>query len=125
MIKPMQIGIRKPDVRTCLGNFLMVCMMRTRFQVEYVKEPRDIDEAVNQVVDFLETRHRPLMTDSSSDRRDKKHVRSVSFAATDCEDNDDEGEEPEYKEKRAKRKCKTGWPQNFTTKFPDISLIFL
>ena len=61
------------------------------FQVEYIKEPRDIDEAVYQVVDFQETRHRPLMTDSSSDRRGKKHVRSVSFAATDCEDSDDEG----------------------------------
>ena len=60
-----------------------------------------------QVVDFQETRHRPLMTDSSSDRRGKKHIRSVSFVATDCEDNDDEGEEPEYKEKRAKRKRKS------------------
>ena len=80
---------------------------KARFQVEYVKEPRDIDEAVYQVVDFQETRHRPLMTDSSSDRRGKKHVRSVSFAATDCEDSDDEGEEPEYKEKRAKRKRNT------------------
>ena len=80
---------------------------KARFQVEYVKEPRDIDEAVYQVLDFQETRHRPLMTDSSSDRRGKKHVRSVSFAATDCEDSDDEGEEPEYKEKRAKRKRKT------------------
>ena len=80
---------------------------KAQFQVEYVKEPRDIDEAVYQVVDFQETRHRPLMTDSSSDRRGKKHVRSVSFAATDCEDRDDEVEEPEYKEKRAKRKRKS------------------
>ena len=80
---------------------------KARFQVAYVKEPRDIDEAVYQVVDFQETRHRPLMTDSSSDRRGKKHVRSVSFAATDCENSDDEGEEPEYKEKRAKHKRKS------------------
>ena len=44
---------------------------KARFQVEYVKEPRDIDEAVYQVVDFQETRHRPLMGDASSDRRGK------------------------------------------------------
>ena len=68
---------------------------------------RNIDEAVYQVLDFQETRHRPLMTGNSSDRRGKKHVRSVSFAATNCEYSDDEGEEPEYKEKRALRKRKS------------------
>ena len=80
---------------------------KARFQVEYVKEPRDIDEAVYQVVDFQETRHRPLMTDGSSERRGKRNVRVVSFATTDYEDSDDEGEGPEYKEKRTKRKRKS------------------
>ena len=37
---------------------------KARFQVEYIREPRDIDEAVYQVVDFLDTRHRPLMGES-------------------------------------------------------------
>ena len=78
--------------------------MKARFQVEYVKEPRDIDEAVYQVVDFQETRHRPLMGEGSSNRRDKKHVHSVSFVTTECEDSDDESEETEDRERKAKRK---------------------
>ena len=32
---------------------------KARFQVEYVKEPKTIDEAVFYVVDFEETRRRP------------------------------------------------------------------
>ena len=77
---------------------------KARFQVEYVKEPRDIDEAVFQLVDFQETRHRPLMGEGSSDRKGKKHVRSVSFATTEFEDSDDESEETEDRERKAKRK---------------------
>ena len=72
---------------------------KARFQVEYVKEPRDIDEAVYQVVDFQEICHHPLMTDGSYERRGKRNVRAVSFATTDYEDSDDEGKGPEYKEK--------------------------
>ena len=50
---------------------------KARFQVEYITEPSDIDEAVYQVVDFQETRHRPLMGDGNGDRGvENMHVQS-------------------------------------------------
>ena len=77
---------------------------KARFQVEYVKEPRDIDEAVYQVVDFQETRHRPLMGDASSDRRGRKHARAVRYAQTEYEDSDDESDEAIQLDRKVKRK---------------------
>lgn len=77
---------------------------KARFQVEYVKEPRDIDEAVFQVVDFQETRHRPLLNEGNCDKRGKKHARSVSYAMTEYEDSDNEVEGGEIQNKRVKRK---------------------
>ena len=47
---------------------------KARFQVEYVKEPRDIDEAVFQVVDFQETRHRHLLNEVNCEKRRNKHA---------------------------------------------------
>ena len=46
-----------------------------RFQVEFNKEPRDIDEAVYHVVNFLQTRQKPLNRDLDNDRKVKKFVR--------------------------------------------------
>lgn len=77
---------------------------KARFQVEYVKEPKDIDEAVYQVVDFQETRRRPLMGEYNSEKKSKRHARSVSFAPTEDEDSDDESEETEDRTRRVKRK---------------------
>lgn len=77
---------------------------KARFQVEYVKEPRDIDEAVFQVVDFQETRHRPLLNEGNCDKRGKKHARSVSYALTEYEDSDNEVEGGNIQNKRVKRK---------------------
>ena len=45
---------------------------QTRLQVEYVKEPKDIDEAVFEVVNYLETRKRNPVGD---DRRTKRQGR--------------------------------------------------
>ncbi len=55
------------------------------FHVEYVKEPLDIDEAVNEVINFAETRGRPDGT------TDSKRPRRVMRAA--WEDSDEEVEE--------------------------------
>ena len=38
---------------------------KARFQVEYVKEPRDLDEAVYQVVDFQETCNIPFYNEAN------------------------------------------------------------
>ena len=77
---------------------------KARFQVEYIKEPRDIDEAVYQVVDFLETRHRPLMGEGNNERRGRKHARTVRYAQTEYEDSDIESDEVDVKDKKVKRK---------------------
>ena len=47
---------------------------KARFQEEYVKEPRDINEAVFQVADFQETRHRPLLNEGNCEKKGKKHA---------------------------------------------------
>ena len=77
---------------------------KARFQVEYVKEPRDIDEAVFQVVDFQETRHRPLLNEGNCEKRGKKHVRSVNYVMTEYEDSDLEIEGGDSHNKRVKHK---------------------
>lgn len=77
---------------------------KARFQVEYVKEPRDIDEAVFQVVDFQETRHRPLLNEGNSEKKSKKHVRSAKYAMTEYEDSDNEMEDNEEQSRKVKRK---------------------
>ena len=55
---------------------------KARFQVEYVKEPRDIDEAVYQVIDFQETRNHHLYNEGNGDRRGKKHARAATYVST-------------------------------------------
>ena len=48
-----------------------------RFEVEYHKEPEDIDEAVYHVVNFIQTRRRNH-TDSYADRKGKRFIRRTS-----------------------------------------------
>ena len=50
------------------------------FHVEYVKEPMDIDEAVNEVINFTETRGRP---DHGSDKRQPRARRVMSDRSED------------------------------------------
>ena len=64
---------------------------KARFQVEYVKEPRDIDEAVYQVIDFQETCNHPLYNEGNGDRRGKKHACAATYVSTEYEDSDYEG----------------------------------
>ena len=45
---------------------------QTRLQVEYIKEPKDIDEAVFEVVNYLETKKCNKVVE---DRRTKHHGR--------------------------------------------------
>jgi hypothetical protein len=50
---------------------------RTRFHVEYVKDPTDIDEAVYEVVNFQETKRKPISKDSGAEGRYRKPTRAV------------------------------------------------
>ena len=59
---------RREDLLRIFLDELHVYDEKARFQVEYNKEPRDIDEAVYQVVDFQETRNRPLYNEGNGDR---------------------------------------------------------
>lgn len=62
---------------------------RARFQVEYVKEPEDIDQAVFEVVSFIETRKRTntaKKSDYNPDKRDRRPTRAVRGTA-DADDN--------------------------------------
>ena len=57
-----------------------------------------------QVVDFLETHHRPLMVEGNNERRGRKHARTVRYAQTEYEDSDDESDEVDENDKKVKRK---------------------
>ena len=59
-----------------------------RFEIEYNKEPEDIDEAVYHVVNFVQTRHRSS-TDVVSDRRNKKYARRMTSSCDSSDNNSD------------------------------------
>ena len=59
-----------------------------RFEIEYNKEPEDIDEAVYHAVNFVQTRHRSS-TDVVSDRRNKKYARRMNSSSDSSDDNSD------------------------------------
>ena len=61
---------------------------KARFQVEYVKEPKTIDEAVFFVVDFEETRRKPVYSEGQ-DKKYKRPVRNVRFSESESEVSDD------------------------------------
>ena len=62
-----------------------------RFEVEYHKEPEDIDKAVYHVVNFIQTRRRNY-SGAYADRKSKKFARRAS-EASDIEDSEIEREE--------------------------------
>lgn len=65
-----------------------------RFEIEYNKEPEDIDDAVYHAVNFVQTKHRGF-TESSTDRKYKRYARRSKLehdSSTD-EESQDEGED--------------------------------
>ncbi|KAK3597646.1 hypothetical protein CHS0354_040015 [Potamilus streckersoni] len=72
---------------------------RAHFQVEYVKEPNDIDEAVYHVVNFMQTKTRPNDHESLQDRTFKKMTRRTTPQGVESDIDDDYElvEEDEYK----------------------------
>ncbi len=66
---------------------------RTRFQVEYVKDPLDIDQAVYEVVNFVETRRKPVIKETGHDknRRPTRMVRYPGTSDSEDEYDDEEG----------------------------------
>ena len=64
---------------------------RARFQVEYVKEPDNIDNAVYEVVNFTETRKRPSNRDAGNSTNNRRPVRMVKgYDSDDDSDAEDE-----------------------------------
>ena len=61
---------------------------KARFQVEYFKEPKTIDEAVFFVVDFEETRQKPVYSEGQ-DKKYKRLVRNVRFSESESKVSDD------------------------------------
>ena len=72
---------------------------KARFQVEYVKEPKTIDEAVFYVVDFEETRRKPSPYEGN-DRKNKRQVRHINFSDTESDFSESENEQPSSHSKR-------------------------
>ena len=63
-----------------------------RFEIEYNKEPDNIDEAVYHAVNFVQTRHRNS-SEHYSDRKQKKYARRTSFENDSAsEESDTDGE---------------------------------
>ena len=48
-----------------------------RFEIEYNKEPEDIDEAVYHAVNFMQTKHRSA-SEAPTDRKFKRYARRMS-----------------------------------------------
>lgn len=65
-----------------------------RFEIEYNKEPEDIDEAVYHAVNFVQTKHRGS-TESSADRKCKRYARRSKLECDSSadEESQDEGED--------------------------------
>ena len=62
----------------------------TRCQVEYVKEPHDIDDAVYEVVNFVETRKRSSSDQNDRNRRPTRSVKeNIQMEEANWEDNTD------------------------------------
>ena len=68
-----------------------------RFHVEYVKEPADIDQAVYEVVNFIETRKRSVSGDGT-EKKSRKSTRAIR----EVESETDTEEEGKIKERVAR-----------------------
>jgi hypothetical protein len=67
---------------------------RTRFLVEFVKEPETIDDAVHHVVNVVETKSGQSLPDSYYDKRNKRQTRLVQSACHGDESSEDDGYTP-------------------------------
>ena len=72
---------------------------KARFQVEYVKEPKTIDEAAFYVVDFEETRRRPSSYEGN-ERKNKRQVRNVNFSDMESGISETENEQQNFRNYR-------------------------
>ena len=63
---------------------------QARFQVEYIKDPLDIDEAVYEVVNFIETRRR-TGTSEGGDRKSRKAARALKGLSSESDGDSDDG----------------------------------
>ena len=59
-----------------------------RFHVEYIKDPQNIDEAMFEVVNFVETQNR-MFLNGNTERKDRKLVQPLRKLDV-CDDDDDE-----------------------------------
>lgn len=66
---------------------------KASFQVEYIKDPKDIDEAVFEVVNFLDARQHSKVKDSYLDRRYKKPTRMVRPLGSDSDASSDDDQD--------------------------------
>ena len=89
-----------------------------RFEIEFHKEPDDIDEAVYHAVNFVQTRRRSS-TDTHDGKRFKRYVRRTNLEY----DISSEGEAPYESDEDDERACripaKTDKPQTRKTNKPD------
>ena len=72
-----------------------------RFEIEFNKEPNDIDEAVYHAVNFIQTRRRSTY-DRNSERHFKKYTRRAN-QEIDCQSDDEETAETEEEVNHAYR----------------------
>lgn len=79
---------------------------KARFQIEFVKEPKTIDEAVFYVVDFEETKRKPSSYEDI-DKKYKRPVRNVNFSDSEYEfsETEIEGQNSKDRRKRPIRKA--------------------
>lgn len=66
---------------------------KASFQVEYIKDPKDIDEAVFEVVSFMDAKQHSKTKESQLDRRHRKATRMVRPLESDTEDESDDGQD--------------------------------
>ena len=64
---------------------------KAKFHVEYIKEPKDIDEAVYQVVNFIEMKDRATI-EKGSDKRNRKPTRAIKHDDIFVDDTDSDGD---------------------------------
>ena len=82
---------------------------RARFQVEYTKQPATIDDAVYEVVNFMETKNRLSGEKARRQARAVRHQGDDSVCSSDDDDHDDC---PSPRAARVQPKLKPQAPEN-------------
>ena len=98
-----------------------------RFEIEYNKEPDDIDEAVYHAVNFIQTRRRSS-DDSYQDKKAKRYARRASCEIdSPSEEVESEGEDEDLHHiyrvpttVEQKRKPRDNWPKKAIAEQPEI-----